>query len=465
VNIIEAATDPKVFGPFFKDAQTWSAWRTFLKVLFGIPLDGGERQLFRECTGREEPEKGGHSEAWLIIGRRGGKSFVLALIAVFLASFRDWRPFLGPGEVATIMVIAQDRRQARHIMRYVKGLLGGVPMLARSVRGETRETITLTNRVLIEIHSASFRSTRGYTIVAALLDELAFWPTDNAAEPDYEVVNAISPGMATIPGAMLLCASSPYARKGALWDAHRKHFGKDGDPVLVWQADTRRMNPTVPQRWIDEKMERDPASAAAEYGAQFRSDIESFINREAVEACVSIGVRERPPLSGTWYKAFVDPSGGSGTDSMTMAIGHREGGHAVIDVVREVRPRFSPEAVVEEFCPLLRAYHVSSVQGDKFAGEWPREQFKKRGISYEPAARPKSDLYRDLLPAINSRRIELLDHPRLVQQIVGLERRTAWGGRDSIDHADGQHDDIANACAGLTAMLASKGYNLDALAS
>ena len=138
MNIIEAACDPNLFGPFFKDEQTWSGWRTFLKVLFGIPLNGGERQLFRECTGRETPSKGGHSEAWLVIGQRGGKSFVLALIAVFLASFRDWRPFLGPGEVATIMVIAQDRRQARHIMRYVKGLLGGVPLLARTVRGETR---------------------------------------------------------------------------------------------------------------------------------------------------------------------------------------------------------------------------------------------------------------------------------------------------------------------------------------
>jgi hypothetical protein len=466
LNIIEAACDPNLFGPFFKDEQTWSGWRTFLKVLFGIPLKGGERQLFRECTGRETPSKGGHSEAWLVIGRRGGKSFVLALIAVFLASFRDWRPFLGPGEVATIMVIAQDRRQARHIMRYVKGLLGGVPLLARAVRAETRETITLTNQVVIEIHSASFRSTRGYTIVAALLDELAFWPTDNAADPDYEVINAISPGMATIPGAMLLCASSPYARKGALWDAHRKHFGKDGDPVLVWQAGTRRMNPTVPQRWIDERMERDAASAAAEYGAQFRSDVESFINREAVEACVSIGVRERPPVSGTWYKAFVDPSGGSGSDSMTLAVGHREGSVAVIDAIREVKPRFSPEAVVDEFCPLLKAYGVRSVQGDKFGGEWPREQFKKHGITYEPAARPKSELYRDLLPAINSRRIDLLDHPRLVQQIIGLERRTAWGGRDSIDHGDGQHDDVANACAGLAAMLhLSGGYNLDALAS
>jgi len=65
------------------------------------------------------------------------------------------------------------------------------------------------------------------------------------------------------------------------------------------------------------------------------------------------------------------------------------------------------------------------------------------------AQKPKSDLYRDLLPAINSRKIDLLDHPRLLTQLVGLERRTARGGRDSIDHAPGAHDDLANAVAGL----------------
>ena len=85
------------------------------------------------------------------------------------------------------------------------------------------------------------------------------------------------------------------------------------------------------------------------------------------------------------------------------------------------------------------------------------------GITYEPAAKPKSDLYRDLLPAINSRRIDLLDHPRLVNQLVSLERRTARGGRDSIDHAPGAHDDIANVVAGVSAMFA-KQSNYDMLA-
>ena len=45
--------------------------------------------------------------------------------------------------------------------------------------------------------------------------------------------------------------------------------------------------------------------------------------------------------------------------------------------------------------------------------------------------------YGDMLPAINSRQLDLLDDARLVAQIVGLERRTARGGRDIIDHAPG----------------------------
>ena len=37
-------------------------------------------------------------------------------------------------------------------------------------------------------------------------------------------------------------------------------------------------------------------------------------------------------------------------------------------------------------------------------------------------------------------------------QLCGLERRTARGGRDSIDHAPGGHDDLANAVAGAAAL-------------
>jgi hypothetical protein len=460
MNILRALDDEKVFAPFFR-GESWAAWRVFLAALFALPLSPEQLELYQRHTGRSSPPAQPSHEAWLVCGRRSGKSFVLAAIAVFLAAFRDWRPHLGPGERGTIMVIAADRRQARVILRYVTGLLRSVPMLAQLIESETQERVDLRNRVTIEVHTASFRSTRGYALIAGLLDELAFWPGDDSAEPDYEVLSALRPGMATIPGAMLLCASSPYARKGALFDAHRKHFAKNGDSVLVWHAPTRAMNPTVPQRVIDEAMERDSASAAAEYGAEFRSDIESFVSRDAIEACVAVGVRERAPVPEVYYTAFVDPSGGS-ADSFTLAIGHRQESIAVVDAIREIRPPFSPESVVVEFVALLKRYRVSTVTGDRYAGEWPREQFRKLEVRYELSARPKSDLYRDFLPLINSQQVELLDLPRSVAQLCSLERRTARGGRDSIDHAHGAHDDIANAIAGLAVHLGGAlAYNLN----
>ena len=70
------------------------------------------------------------------------------------------------------------------------------------------------------------------------------------------------------------------------------------------------------------------------------------------------------------------------------------------------------------------------------------------------AERPKSALYGAALALLNRPGIELLDNPRLVAQILGLERRTARGGRDSIDHGPGAHDDLANVALGLAATMA-----------
>jgi hypothetical protein len=452
MNILQALDDPNVFSRHFCGG-TWDAWRAFLAALFALPMTPKQIALYQKHTGRAAPPSEPLREAWLCCGRRSGKSLVLATVAIFLACFKDWRPHLAAGEVATVMVIAADRRQARVIMRYCLGLLRSVPMLRQLIEAQTQESITLRNRVVIEVHTASFRSTRGYTIAACLLDELAYFAVDEfSASPDAEVINAIRPGLATVPGSMLLCASSPHARRGALWDAHRRHFAQDGDPVLVWQAATREMNASVPQGIIDAAMEEDPARAQAEWGAQFRTDVESFVAREAAEACVAVGVRERSPVQGVRYHGFVDPSGGS-ADSMTLAIGHREKDVVVLDALRERRPPFSPEAVVAEFAELLKSYRISKVGGDRYAGEWPRERFREHGIGYEPAQKPKSDLYRDMLPVINSRKLDLLDDARLLAQLVGLEQRTARGGKDSIDHAPGVRDDLINAVAGICAAI------------
>ncbi|WP_249779810.1 hypothetical protein [Bradyrhizobium sediminis] len=465
ISILDAVRDERLFWPWFsKRPNSWAAWLTFLCALFALEMTPDQLRLYRQCTGRKMPPQGVARFSYLICGRRAGKSFILALVATFLACFFNYAPYLARGERGTVMIVASDRRQARTILRYIRALLKEVPLLKRMIERETAEGFDLTNRVTIEISTASMKSVRGYTVVAALLDEAAFFSTEEgSASPDAEIVKAIKPAMSTIPNAMLLVASSPYAKRGILYEAYRDHFGKEGDPTLVWQADTRTMNPSVPQSEIDDAYAADPASASAEFGAQFRTDIESYITVEAVLACVSEGLFERPRVSGVTYSAFIDPSGGSGQDSFTLGIGHFDKATdiAIVDAIRERKPPFSPQAVIEEYAALLKSYNITKIVGDKFAGEFAREPFRAFGITYDPSAKPKSDLYRDTLPLINSRKVDLLDHKRMVQQFVGLERRTARSGKDSIDHGPNQHDDIANCVAGLIATMKIRPFRYD----
>jgi hypothetical protein len=160
-------------------------------------------------------------------------------------------------------------------------------------------------------------------------------------------------------------------------------------------------------------------------------------------------------MAGVRYFGFVDPSGGA-ADDMTLCVAHREKETAVVDCIRAVRPPFSPDAVVREFAETLKAYNLHRCIGDRYAGEWPAERFRVHGIRYESAAKPKSDIYRDSIPLFSAKRVELLDHPKLAAQLQGLERRTARGGRDSIDHAPGSHDDIANCVCGALTLAACK---------
>jgi hypothetical protein len=455
LTILQAMDDPNLFAPWFR-GKTWAAWRAFLAALFACGMSPAEVEVFQRHTGRTRTPAEAFREAWLCCGRRAGKSRIAALIAIYVALFRRYDAFLAPGEVGTVLVIAADRKQARTILRYVRAFAKEIPLLAKMITRELQESIEFSNRTAIEVHTASHRTVRGYTVVAALNDEIAFFQGDEeSAEPAGEIIAAQRPAMVTIPGALLLSLSSPHARRGPLWEAYKDHYGKDDSSVLFWKADSRSMNPGLDEKIIADAYERDPVAAAAEYGAEFRSDCDAFVSREAVEACLLRGVLESPRAEGVHYFGFVDPSGGS-ADSMTLAIAHRRRtGANVLDLLREVKPPFSPEKVTREFAETLKSYGISEVTGDRYAGEWPRERFRNSGITYKPSERNRSEIYLELLPLVNSKRAWFLDSPRLVTQLTGLERRASRSGAESIDHAPGGHDDLANAAAGAL-VLAEK---------
>jgi hypothetical protein len=158
------------------------------------------------------------------------------------------------------------------------------------------------------------------------------------------------------------------------------------------------------------------------------------------------------------YVAFLDPAGGSGSDSMTMAVAHRDDtrDRIVLDLVREEPPPFSPAQTVAAFAATLAQFEIRTVTSDRFAGSWPMEAFAGHHITVTPSPRTKSEIYQSHLPQIMSGVVELLDLPKLQTQYATLERKTARGGRDSIDHAPRAHDDLCNASAGACVLAGDR---------
>jgi hypothetical protein len=442
-------------GPFSEwlGEDDWTPWFAFLSALRAEPMSRRERRIYEACTGRTTlPTKPFH-EAWVVAGRRARKSAVAALLGCYCAVYGDWQR--AKGETVRVLVVAVSKDQAKIVRGYCEAILLSRPGLARLIKSTDSESITLTNGIQIVCVANSFRSIRGPTVVCAIFEELAFWYSDDSAVPDKEVLRAVRPSMLTVPGALLLGISSPYAKRGLLFEKYREHYGRDDSKVLVWRASTEVMNPAVDRETIAQAYEDDPVSAAAEYGGEFRSDLESFVSREAVDAVVCRGVFERPRITGVKYFGFCDPSGGS-RDSFAAAVAHQEGNKAVLDAVRERKAPFSPDAVSEEYASFFKSYGITSVSGDRYSGEFVRELFRKRGISYRVSNLTKSEIYVGLLPAITSGLAELLDNASLVGQLVRLERRTARGGRDSVDHPPGSHDDVINAAAGALRLALAK---------
>jgi hypothetical protein len=468
VNIIEAMTDRKLFGKSFEASllhgDTWRAHRVWLKALYGIPLSSeAERLTYTKHTGRAatdfqlEP----YREAYGIMGRKGGKTRTDALILSYNAVFGNHSEALKSGASVALMAIATDMRQASILISYCKSLFSNSPLLASEVESESTDSIVLRSGVKIEVHSASFRGTRGYITPVAILDELAFFRSDESANPDTEIINAITPNQLTCPQPLLLGSSSPYAMRGELHRAYRKFYGVANAPVLVWQAATRDMNPSASAALINLAYLRDAVKASAEYGAQFRSDAESFLPIEEIESCVIKGRKSLPYQPGITYQFFTDAAAG-GSDEFTLAAAHLDdrSQRVIVDLIEGRHGK--PEAIAVEFASIIKSYHASEVTGDNFAKDWVANAFERAGVSYRRSERNRSEIYLEFLPRIKSGSVELTDDATTISQFADLER-TPGHNRDVVDHPKSGHDDRSNSVAGAVVLAFAQGGILGAL--
>jgi hypothetical protein len=285
------------------------------------------------------------------------------------------------------------------------------------------------------------------------LDEVSFWRDDSSALPDIETYRAILPSLATTNG-LLIGISTPYRKLGLLHQKWRDHFGQDGD-VLVVQGATQAFNPTLSDATIAAQRSADPAGAVSEWDAEFRSDISAFLDDELIDRAVTYGrPLEIPPQPRLFYRAFTDASGGVGSDSYTLAIGHHEasrsGGEGfVIDCLRGTAGKFDPQEVTREYAELCKQYRIREIVGDSYASEWVAAAWAKAGVGYKRSELNKSAIYLECLPLFARGVVGLPDHARLLRELRLLERHTHRSGKDTVDHPRGDRDDYANSALGV----------------
>jgi len=455
-NIIQAMCDEEIgFGRWFR-GDSWANWRVILKGAFALPMTPEELVAFRELAGGRDPPLKRVRELFVVGGRRGGKDSIASLLAVFAAAIEEGHVGkLRPGEQAMVQCLACDRDQSKIVLGYIRAFFEAIPDLANLVTRETRLGLELQSGVNITVATNSFRQVRGRSILLAIFDEIAFWRSEDTVNPDYETYRAVLPSLATLPGAMLVAISSPYRKAGLLYEKWKAHFGKDSADVLVIQASSRQLNPTLDASLIERALEDDPAAARSEWMGEWRNDISGFLDIELIESCVDRGVVVRPPRAGICYVGFVDSASGVGQDAFALGIAHKDRDEVVLDLAHEVKPPFSPSNAIGEICALLKDYHVASVEGDKYAPGFVAEGFAQSGIRYTYSERDRSAIYVECLPLLTSGRARLIDSRKLVTQFASLERKTSAGGRDAVNHGVNGHDDLCNSAAGAL-VLATK---------
>lgn len=226
MDILKAITDSQLFRSYLTgepdgSLESWDRWRTFLGTLYGLPTDDPE--TIRACTGRERLSSSGFDECLVLAGRRSGKSKVIALVAAFEAALSGRESRASRGEIPMVAVLSPTRNQSRIIHEYVRGVFDSTPLLAREVVEDKREGFKLRNGVEVQILTGDHRSIRGFTLIAAIVDEISMFglSEESRVKSDTELVRGVRPALATT-GGRLLCIGTPYKASGYAYQTFKR---------------------------------------------------------------------------------------------------------------------------------------------------------------------------------------------------------------------------------------------------
>lgn len=432
---------------------SWDAWRVLGKCLDGLPLSAAEMVTYTALTGRTTVPTD-LRELWALAGRGSGKTTFASVQAIKYAC----RGYANVRGVPRILLLAFVISQAGVSFEIVSEMMDEDRELRKLIVGRTKNELTLAHGVRIQTLASNWRSIRAYSVAFALLDEICFWWNDDtAANEDKEIVRSLGPALGKVAASgvktLLLAASTPWTEEGELFDVHQRYYGKDDSAnILVVQAATTVLRPNFDAATIRIAEERDPESAASEYGAAWRIAGGTLVRPPSYDACVAVGIAERAPeepLGDSFYTCAVDLSGGDGKDSAALCIGHveqeNEGPEVFVqDILVERLPPFDPGELVAEFAGHAARFGLSEVTCDAYSKGFAASEFRRHGIELILSERKTAECLLDSLAVINTRRCLLLDQPKARKQWLNLKRDYASAGRPTVLERGGKHhDDLA----------------------
>jgi hypothetical protein len=445
LDIVAFIRDPDVLN----DLSHSEAQLACLKSIYGLPLTPMEMEVYQRGTGRETYDEREHTEATIIAGRRSGKT---SKIAAAIACFEAFRAHGIPtGQEAHVMLLAPQIAQARIALRSIRSYLRGSPTLSKRIVKTARDEIILDNGIIIGCYASTHDGVRGRTIVAAICDEMAFWPhEETAANPEEEVIAALMPGMITVKNPKLIKISTPYAKQGLLWTEFQHRAELD---FPVWQLPSHEMNPKITLSRLEREQRRSEEKYRREYLAEFTDSVSGWITPEILDPCIVRGRRELPPVRDGFYVAALDPA--SRHSDFAFAILHRSpDGMIFVDrVVRWTGTKTAPlvfRAVLDEINSILDDYGLYSAVGDQYCSDVIRQDLLELGVSYEictfrPQTRAK--IFTNLKHLLVQGKIELLEDPELLRQLRNLREERTDRGQVDVRPSGGMKDDLAVAVA------------------
>lgn len=401
LNIIEFAENE--LGVSFKERP---AQRVILKCLYGLKLTISEEvdeiKIYNQLTGKSEVNRDifeelvEKDEADWGIGARGGKSFLVSIIALYESIVRaaHWRKYLRKDEVGYAIITATRQKQCEDIIQAsCTNLLQNSKLAYLIAEFPLKAELKLTNGLSIISSPCNSTAARGLPIFLLVFDEIAHYRTEGV-KADYTIHSALRPRQAQFPGAKCLKITTVGAKQGLFW----KEFdaGFEVPSRLTIQAATRIVNPVIPQPFIDKEYKRDPDNAEREFGAIFAETVSGFFETciDALKKCFSGASAEDMPYQSEFtYFAGIDQSGLSVKgDRWGFCISHfdRRINKVVVDVARSWQTK-NLDTIVSEIALLCQTYHISELVADRYAIGFVENVFKPKGISI---------IVRELLPAI-----------------------------------------------------------------